>query len=92
MKSPLQNNAIDLEKELQWCTQIIDARFKMYFNKDVEAIDIVSIAPPNLEKIRFSICSNYSILRVDFCRTTLPYPNFIALYPSALVGYFLYQK
>lgn len=33
ISQPLQQNAHDLEQELQWLTKLIDVRFKRYFNQ-----------------------------------------------------------
>ena len=41
-------NAQDLEKELNWFTQVLDTRFKLYFGQESEFSSIVEIAPPNL--------------------------------------------
>lgn len=46
--NPLQHNAQDLEQELSWLTQVIDARFNLYFDQEPETDDIFSITPPDL--------------------------------------------
>jgi len=50
MNSPLKNNAVDLEKELAWCTAIIDARFRIYFDQGQQLEDVFTIPPPNIEE------------------------------------------
>jgi AAA+ superfamily predicted ATPase len=44
----LKANAHDLELELIWLAQLLDARFKNYFNKETSVLDIFSISPPDL--------------------------------------------
>ncbi len=50
MKSPLQQNVYDLEQELTWFTQILDTRFKLYFDQEAETQDVFELSPPNLSE------------------------------------------
>ncbi len=43
-----QQNAQDLELELAWVAQVVDARFKLYFNHEPEVADVFEIEPPDL--------------------------------------------
>ncbi|GLH76289.1 hypothetical protein SSBR45G_11970 [Bradyrhizobium sp. SSBR45G] len=47
MVSALEHNAADLEAELGWLAQLIDARFKLYFNLDGAAPAAIA-EPPDL--------------------------------------------
>jgi len=44
----LRKNARDLEMELSWFTQVLDARFRAYFNPEHEKQEISEIPPPDL--------------------------------------------
>ncbi len=46
--SPLEQNAQDLERELAWLAQVLDTRFKLYFNHDTDVQDVFDIPPPDL--------------------------------------------
>ncbi len=50
MNALLKTNAHDLEQELNWLAQLLDARFKSYFKTDTVIPDIFSIHPPDLSK------------------------------------------
>jgi len=50
MNALLKANAHDLEQELNWLAQLLDARFKSYFKTDTVIPDIFSIHPPDLSK------------------------------------------
>src|SRR4029079_2126705 len=45
----LKDNAHDLESELEWFAQVLDARLSDYFAKDGPRHDAREIAPPSLE-------------------------------------------
>lgn len=47
MNALLKANAHDLEQELIWLAQLLDARFKSYFETDTTIVDIFSISPPD---------------------------------------------
>jgi DNA polymerase III delta prime subunit len=47
MTSPLNDNARDLEQELNWLTGVIDTRFRSYFEKDAAETDVFAVAPPD---------------------------------------------
>jgi AAA+ superfamily predicted ATPase len=47
--TPMQENARDLERELTWFSQVLNARLKQYFGgEDVEEQDLYAITPPDL--------------------------------------------
>ena len=50
MNALLKANAHDLEQELIWLAQLLDARFKSYFKTDTVIPDIFSLHPPDLSK------------------------------------------
>jgi hypothetical protein len=45
----LKDNAPDLERELEWFAQVLDARMKGYFAADGPRRDVREIAPPSLD-------------------------------------------
>ncbi|WP_246741610.1 ATP-binding protein [Bradyrhizobium aeschynomenes] len=49
MVSALEQNAVDLDAELGWLAQLIDARFKLYFNLD-RAEPAAPSGPPDLSQ------------------------------------------
>lgn len=56
------SNAKHLEKELQWFSQVLDVRFKIYFDKDCPVDNIFALEPPGLN----GQVSNYSRFLDDF--------------------------
>lgn len=48
MDEKMRRNAADLELELRWFTQVLDARFKSYLGTEPEVQDVFAIAPPDL--------------------------------------------
>lgn len=48
MVSALEENARDLERELEWFAEVLDARLKLYFGKAVPVSSVVEIEPPDL--------------------------------------------
>src|SRR5205809_915953 len=48
MATALELNARDLELELAWFGQVLDARFKAYFGEEAAPLDVFAIAPPDL--------------------------------------------
>jgi AAA+ superfamily predicted ATPase len=48
MATALELNARDLELELAWFAQVLDARFKAYFGAEDTAPDVFTITPPDL--------------------------------------------
>lgn len=48
MVSALQENARDLERELEWFANVLDARLKLYFGKQDGSGSVFDIAPPAL--------------------------------------------
>jgi AAA+ superfamily predicted ATPase len=47
-QTPLQLNARDLEQDLAWFAQVLDARFKLYFGQETTVRDVFEVAPPDL--------------------------------------------
>lgn len=47
-ESKLRQNARDLELELAWLTEVIDTRFKLYFDQECEVEKVSDLAPPDL--------------------------------------------
>ena len=45
--TPLEQNARDLEQELAWFAQVLDMRFKPYFDKDAPVPDVFEVTPPD---------------------------------------------
>jgi hypothetical protein len=52
LASALSDNARELERELEWFAQVLDARLKAYFGTDGPARDVQEIAPPPVEGAR----------------------------------------
>jgi AAA+ superfamily predicted ATPase len=50
MNALLKANALDLEKELTWLSQVVDVRFKSYFETGATVVDIYSLSPPDLSQ------------------------------------------
>mgnify|MGYP003694597215 CR=1 FL=1 len=50
MVSALEENARDLERELDWFAEVLDARLKLYFGKSVPVSSVVEIEPPDLTR------------------------------------------
>lgn len=48
MPTSLQHNAHTLQAELQWFTQVLDTRFKLFFGQEIEHNSVFEIAPPDL--------------------------------------------
>ena len=48
MVNALKENARDLERELEWFAEVLDARLKLYFGKGSAAASVFDIAPPAL--------------------------------------------
>lgn len=48
MGMPLKDNARDLESELEWFAQVLDARLKSYFRPERTPIAVLEIEPPDL--------------------------------------------
>jgi AAA+ superfamily predicted ATPase len=46
--TPLQLNARDLEEELAWFAQVVDARFKLYSGEECAYTSVFAITPPDL--------------------------------------------
>ncbi|MDB5904413.1 MAG: Cell division protein FtsH [Betaproteobacteria bacterium] len=46
MSSAAAANARDLEQELAWFAQALDARFKLYFGQDAQVASVYDVAPP----------------------------------------------
>ena len=44
--TPSQLNAQDLAKDLLWCEQVIDTRFKLYFDQQGEYASVFDLTPP----------------------------------------------
>jgi hypothetical protein len=61
MSEILKNNALDLEKELNWFIQVRDTRFKLYFGQESTFASVLDINPPDL--------SDSPSLYADFLRT-----------------------
>ena len=47
MNALIKANARDLEQELTWLAQLLNARFKSYFDEKTSTVDIFSILPPD---------------------------------------------
>jgi len=67
MASTLNDNAHDLERDLEWFAQVLDARLKAYFSPDGPRCGIQEIAPPALDGKQ----SNYASF---ICRHEVPPP------------------
>ena len=56
--TPLQRNAKDLELELNWFSQVLEARFNQYFSegseKNITALSIFDIEPPTLSDSHYA--------------------------------------
>ena len=50
MNALLEQNARDLEQELAWFAQVIEARFKLYFGQEVAVQDVFDLDPPDLSE------------------------------------------
>jgi AAA+ superfamily predicted ATPase len=48
MNDLLKANAHDLEQELGWLAQLLNTRFKSYFEEDSETVDVFSILPQDI--------------------------------------------
>ncbi len=48
MREQIQANAGDLEQELAWFAEILDTRFKLYFDQETAYRDVFAIPPPDL--------------------------------------------
>lgn len=48
VSTPWRDNAATLERELQWFSQVLDARFRIYFGQECERASIREIVPPDL--------------------------------------------
>lgn len=46
----MKENARDLERELEWFAEVLDARLKLYFRKPSTLGSVLEITPPNLER------------------------------------------
>ena len=49
-QDPLIQNAQDLEQELVWFTQLLDIRFKAYFEPETVEQDIFTVTPPDFSE------------------------------------------
>lgn len=47
MSDEISKNAKDLERELEWMTQVIDTRFKLYFGEKCEVQNVFDLTPPD---------------------------------------------
>lgn len=56
MVMTLTNNADDLNAELHWLNQVIDTRFKLFFDQECEYRDIQDIPPPVLANSSYAQC------------------------------------
>ena len=50
MQSLIHKNTRDLELELNWFTQVLDHRFKLYFGQESRDYDVFAITPPDLSQ------------------------------------------
>jgi len=48
MVNAMNENARDLERELDWFAEVLDARLKLYFRKPSEVESVLELAPPDL--------------------------------------------
>jgi AAA+ superfamily predicted ATPase len=48
MATALELNAHDLEQDLAWFGQVLDARFKLYFGQEAAVQDVFAVTPPDL--------------------------------------------
>jgi len=48
MSNALEQNARDLELELEWFVRVLNARFKLYFGQETEIADVRLVTPPDL--------------------------------------------
>ena len=50
VKTPLEQNALALSKEIDWLAEVLDRRFLNYFNKTDQVESIYTIKPPGFKK------------------------------------------
>jgi hypothetical protein len=50
MVNAMKENARDLERELEWFAQVLDARLKLYFGKPCSVTSVLAIEPPDLQE------------------------------------------
>src|SRR5262245_43902143 len=48
MVSPLSDNARDLERELEWFAEVLNARLQLYFGRECPVKSVFEIAAPSL--------------------------------------------
>ena len=48
-----------IEKELQWLTDIVVARLKMYFNQECSVDDVRQLVPPPLDEVQDSVYARF---------------------------------
>lgn len=66
MTSPLKYNAEDLEQELNWLTGIIDARFRLYFEKEAAGTDVFAVPPPDFKSSKSQYADLIKYYRLSF--------------------------
>ena len=49
MTNRLQQNAVDLQRELDWFARVLDTRFKLYFGQECEYSSVFDVTPPLLD-------------------------------------------
>lgn len=50
MATLLEQNAVDLERELTWFAQVVDIRFKLYFGQESAYQSVFDLTPPDLSE------------------------------------------
>jgi len=65
MVSALEQNAVDLEHELNWLARLIDARFKLYFSLD-GAEPVTALEPPDLSSSQSPYATFLREAKCDF--------------------------
>lgn len=66
MTTALERNAADLERELDWLTKIIDARFRSYFEPKAAETDVFAVQPPDLAESKSQYADLVNYYEVSF--------------------------
>ena len=69
-ESLIEQNAHDLEGELAWFAQLLDARIKLYFNHETAVQSIFEIEPPDLTAAQSPYASFVRTYQLSFAERT----------------------